>query len=212
MAKYCQDRGMEPWTSCVSLTGAICRNGGETAIGIVCNALAQLTYGHGGMVQMFANHLDGTWSDQETQWAVGAATRAFERHVKNPIASVCAGMEPYWRTYAGMWQAQAMTVSNTVNGMAYVWIGGHTGLETRLVGEVMEATLDIQDPAEADIMMNKVFAKRNEETIKHKESGVGPRNFVDAYDCETCLPNQALMDDYNRVKEELFEMGLKGLK
>jgi len=93
MAKYCQDRGIEPWTSCVSLTGAICRNGGETAIRIVCNALAQLAYGHGGMVQMFANHLDGTWSDHETQWAVGAATRAFERHVKNPIASVCAGID-----------------------------------------------------------------------------------------------------------------------
>jgi hypothetical protein len=212
MAKYCQDRGIEPWTSCVSLTGAICRNGGETAIGIVCNALAQLSYGHGGMVQMFANHLDGTWSDQETQWAVGAATRAFERHVKNPIASVCAGIEPYWRTYAGMWQAQAMTVSNTVNGMAYCWIGGHSGLETRLVGEVMEATLDIQDPKEADILMNKIFAKRNEETIKHKESGKGARHFKDAYDCVKCEPKQALVDDYNRVKEELHAMGLKKLK
>ncbi len=212
MAKYCQDRGIEPWTSCVSLTGAICRNGGETAIGIVCNALAQLAYGHGGMVQMFANHLDGTWSDHETQWAVGAATRAFERHVKNPIASVCAGIEPYWRTYAGMWQAQAMTVSNTVNGMAYVWIGGHSGLETRLVGEVMEATLEIQDPAEAEILMKKIFAKRNEETIKHKESGKGPRHFKDAYDCEKCIPKQELMDDYNKVKEELHAMGLKKLK
>ncbi|MCB1615099.1 MAG: monomethylamine:corrinoid methyltransferase, partial [Pseudomonadales bacterium] len=208
MAKFCQDRGIEPWTSCVSLTGALCRNGADTAVGIVCNALAQLAYGHGGMVQMFANHLDGTWSDQETQWAVGAATRAFERHVKNPIASVSAGIEPYWRTYAGMWQAQAMAISNTVNGMAYTWIGGHSGLEARLVGEVMEATTKIQDPAEADVLMNKVFAKRTEETAKHKESGKGPRQFVDAYNCETCEPNQELVDDYNRVKDELKAMGL----
>ena len=161
---------------------------------------------------MFANHLDGTWSDQETQWAVGAATRAFERHVKTPIASVCAGIEPYWRTYAGMWQAQAMTVSNTVNGMAYVWIGGHSGLETRLVGEVMEATLDIQDPKEADILMNKIFAKRTEETEKHKASGKGPRHFKDAYDCAKCEPKQELIDDYHKVKEELYAMGLKKLK
>jgi methylamine--corrinoid protein Co-methyltransferase len=208
MAKFCQDRGIEPWTSCVSLTGALCRHGGDTAVGIVCNALAQLAYGHGGMVQMFANHLDGTWSDQETQWATGAATRAFERNVKNPIASVCAGIEPYWRTYAGMWQAQAMTISNTFNGCAYFWIGGHSGLETRLTGEVAEACLKIQDPAEADALMNKVFAKRNEETEKHKASGAGPREFVDAYDCEQCVPKQGLIDDYEKVKGELKEMGL----
>jgi hypothetical protein len=211
MAKFCQERKMEPWTSCVSLTGAICRDGAETAIGIVCNALGQLAYGHGGMTQMFANHLDGTWSDQETQWAVAAATRASERHIKVPIASVCAGMEQHWRQYSGFWQAQAMTISNTINGMGYVWIGGHSGLETRLVGEVMQATLEIQDPKEADILMNKVFAKRNEETEKHKASGVGPRNFVDAYDCEKCEPKQGLIDDYNRVKEELRAMGLKAL-
>jgi methylamine---corrinoid protein Co-methyltransferase len=211
MAKFCQDRKIEPWTSCVSLTGAICRDGAETAIGIVCNALGQLCYGHGGMTQMFANHLDGTWSDQETQWAVAAATRASERHIKVPIASVCAGMEQHWRQYSGFWQAQAMTISNTINGMGYVWIGGHSGLETRLVGEVMQATLEIQDPVEADILMNKVFAKRNEETAKHTASGVGPRNFVDAYDCEKCEPKQGLIDDYNRVKEELRAMGLKAL-
>lgn len=211
MAKFCQDRKIEPWTSCVSLTGAICRDGAETAIGIVCNALGQLCYGHGGMTQMFANHLDGTWSDQETQWAVAAATRASERHIKVPIASVCAGMEQHWRQYSGFWQAQAMTISNTINGMGYVWIGGHSGLETRLVGEVMQATLEIQDPKEADILMNKVFAKRNEETAKHIASGVGPRNFVDAYDCEKCEPKQGLIDDYNRVKEELRAMGLKAL-
>ena len=211
MAKYCQERKIEPWTSCVSLTGAICRDGAETAIGIVCNALGQLAYGHGGMTQMFANHLDGTWSDQETQWAVAAATRASERHIKVPIASVCAGMEQHWRQYSGFWQAQAMTISNTINGMGYVWIGGHSGLESRLVGEVMQATLEIQDPQEADILMNKVFAKRNEETEKHKASGVGPRHFVDAYDCEKCEPKQGLMDDYNRVKEELRAMGLKAL-
>lgn len=211
MAKFCQERKIEPWTSCVSLTGAICRDGAETAIGIVCNALGQLAYGHGGMTQMFANHLDGTWSDQETQWAVAAATRASERHIKVPIASVCAGMEQHWRQYSGFWQAQAMTISNTINGMGYVWIGGHSGLETRLVGEVMQATLEIQDPKEADILMNKVFAKRNEETAKHIASGVGPRNFVDAYDCEKCEPKQGLIDDYNRVKEELRAMGLKAL-
>jgi hypothetical protein len=104
-----------------------------------------------------------------------------------------------------------MTISNTINGMGYVWIGGHSGLETRLVGEVMQATLEIQDPAEADILMNKVFAKRNEETAKHLASGVGPRNFVDAYDCEKCEPKQGLIDDYNRVKDELRAMGLKAL-
>ena len=42
-------------------------------------------------------------------------------------------------------------------------------------------------------------------------SGVGPRNFVDAYDCEKCEPKQGLMDDYNRVKDELRAMGLKAL-
>lgn len=161
---------------------------------------------------MFANHLDGTWSDEETQWAVAAATRAFERHVKLPIASVCAGMEPYWRTYAGIWQAQAMTVFNTINGMGYVWIGGHSGLETRLVGEVMQATLEVQDPKEADILINKIFAKRNEDGEAQGERR-WPAPLQRRLRLRKMLSQKAkLLEDYNRVKQELYDMGLKALK
>jgi len=95
--------------------------------------------------------------------------------------------------------------------MAYVWIGGHSGLETRLVGEVMEATLEIQDPKEADILMNKILPnapKKRRNTRKAAKARVISRMLTTAKSAN----QQELMDDYNRVKEELHAMGLKKLK
>lgn len=203
LAQFCQERGITPWTSCMSMVGALCRDGAEAAIGLVANLLGQLSYGHGTVSSLFSNHLDGRWADAETQWAFSGAARASERNIRVPIAGVCGGMERVWRTEAAMYQAAAMAVSNTASGFCYAWIAGHSGLETRLVGEILRAVAGMERGKANELLRSILEVKEQ----KLKETA-GPRHFADAYDLKTVQPKAALVADYDRVKENLAKLGV----
>ena len=203
LAQFCQDRGITPWTSSMSMVGALNRNGAEAAVGIVANLLAQLSYGHGTVASLFSNHLDGRWADAETQWAFSGAARASERNIRVAILGVCGGMERTWRTEAGMLQAAAMAISNTASGFAYSWIAGHSGLETRLVGEIMRAVAGMER-RQANELLKKVLELSDRKTA----ATAGPRSFPEAYDLDTVKPRPGLLADYHRVKEDLARLGV----
>ena len=203
LAQFCQERGITPWTSCMSMVGALCRDGAEAAIGLVANLLGQLSYGHGTLSSLFSNHLDGRWADAETQWAFSGAARASERNIRVPIAGVCGGMERVWRTEAAMYQAAAMAVSNTASGFCYAWIAGHSGLETRLVGEILRAVAGMERGKANELLRLILEVKER----KLKETA-GPRHFADAYDLKTVQPKPALVADYDRAKENLAKLGV----
>lgn len=203
LAQFCEDRGITPWTSCMSMVGALCRDGAEAAIGLVANLLGQLSYGHGTMSSLFSTHLDGRWADAETQWAFSGAARASERNIRVPIAGVCGGMEQVWRTEAAMYQAAAMAVSNTASGFCYAWIAGHSGLETRLVGEILKAVSGMERDKANELL--KAILEVTGQKVKETS---GPREFPDAYDLKTVEPKPALVADYDRVKENLAKMGV----
>lgn len=203
LAYFCQERGITPWTSCMSMVGALNRNGAEAAVGIVANLLGQLSYGRGTLSSLFSNHLDGRWADAETQWAFSGAARASERNIRVPISGVCGGMEKYWRTEAGMYQAAAMAVSNTASGFCYAWIAGHSGLEARLVGEILVAVAGMErDRA------NELLKAILRETDEKMAACAGPRAFPEAYDIETVRPRPELVADYERVKARLATLGV----
>jgi methylamine--corrinoid protein Co-methyltransferase len=203
LAYFCEERGITPWTSAMSMVGALNRDGAEASIGLVANLMGQLSYGHGTMSSLFSNHMDGRWADAETQWAFSGAARASERNIRVPIAGVCGGMEPYWRTEAAMYQAAAMAVSNTASGFAYAWIAGHSGLETRLIGEILNAVAGMETARSNELL--KSILKVTEQKIAETS---GPRSFPEAYDLKTVQPKPELMADYDRVKENLARLGV----
>lgn len=133
LAKFCEDWGITPWTSCVSVMGGLCRHGPDVAVGLVTNLLSQLAYGHGSLASLFTNRLDGSWNDAEVRWAFSAACRASERNIRVPIAGCCMGTADFMRTQAAMLQGAAVALTNTASGLAYAWIAGGTGLEARLL-------------------------------------------------------------------------------
>jgi methylamine--corrinoid protein Co-methyltransferase len=203
LAQFCQERGITPWTSSMSMVGALCRDGAEAAIGLVANLLGQLSYGHGTLSSLFSNHLDGRWADAETQWAFSGAARASERNLRVPIAGVCGGMEQVWRTEAAMYQAAAMAVSNTASGFCYAWVAGHSGLEARMVGEILHAVAGMER-AKANELLKAIL----EVADRRVKETSGPRPFPEAYDLRTVEPTSALLADYERVKENLTKLGV----
>ena len=112
-------------------------------------------------------------------------------------------MEQVWRTEAGMYQAAAMALSNTASGFSYAWIAGHSGLETRLVGEILKAVSGMERDRANELL--KAILEVTEQKVGEAS---GPRAFPDAYDVEKVEPKPELVADYERVKERLSKLGI----
>ncbi len=204
MAHFCQDRGIHPWQSAMSMIGALCRNPQETAVTLVANGLAQLSYGHGPTLSFFSNHMDGRYGWPEPNWAVGAAMRASERNIRVATGSAIAGTK--WRHEVGMYQMAAQAVIYTACGFSYTWIAGHTGLEARLVGEIMKVTAGM-DRVKANALARKITDKFEDlfQDYSHKETH---EPFDKCYDMKTVKPKPEYEATLLTVKDDLARMGM----
>jgi methylamine--corrinoid protein Co-methyltransferase len=204
MAHFCQDRGINPWQSAMSLIGALCRNPQEAAVTLIANGLGELSYGRGPTMSFFSNLMDGTYGTREPNWAVATAMRASERNLRVITGTAVAGIK--WRQITGMYQAAAQTVIYTACGFSYPWIAGHTGLEARMVGEIMECTAGM-DRKKANALAQKIMEKA-EAMLEKDGPGETRIPFGEAYDLKTVKPLPEFEAGLMAVKEDLASMGM----
>ncbi|MCP4595991.1 monomethylamine:corrinoid methyltransferase [Neptuniibacter sp.] len=203
MAQFCQDQGIVPWQSSMSLIGGLCRNAADAAVGMIANLLGQLSYAHGPLCSIFTNHMDGKFGTPQTIWATSAAMRAAERNIKIAIGGCARGRGT--RPVTGLLQSTAQAIANTASGLEYLWIGGFTGLEARYLGEAMDAVAGMprnKASALVSTIMAQVETKFGDE-VKVKSS-----YFAELYDVETVQPKTEYADALKRAKEELARLGV----
>ena len=204
MAHFCQDRGIHPWQSSMSMIGALCRNPQDAAVTLIANGLGQLSYGRGPTMSFFSNHMDGTYGTRQPNWAVATAMRASERHLRLATGTCVSGIK--WRQQTGMYQAAAQAVIYTACGFAYPWIAGHTGVEARMVGEIMDCTAGM-DKQKANALAQKIMAKV-EERLEADGPGEVKIPFAETYDLKTVKPLPKFEAELMKVKEDLASMGM----
>jgi hypothetical protein len=203
LAQYCENWGIEPWQSAMSCIGGLPRDAAEVAVAMVANALGQMSYAKGGTMSYFPSHLDGTWATRPSHWAFSGACRASERHTGLAVGASISGITDAWRTPLTVWQAAAVAVVSTASGMSYAWIAGHTGLEARLIDEIMQATTGM--PADqANELAQKIMLKVDELLPSVDQQ----LPFPEAYDIEKVEPKPEYEASLLRVKEELTRMGM----
>ncbi|MCZ2154889.1 MAG: monomethylamine:corrinoid methyltransferase [Bryobacterales bacterium] len=208
LAQYCEITGIEPWQSSMSCVGGLCRNAAESAVLMVANALAQLSYAHGGSMSFFASHLDGTWATRPTEWAMTGALRAAERHLGLATSNggLC-GIVDAWRTPLTLWQAAAQVPLYVASGMSYAWVTGHTGLESRLIDQMMRACVGMSHEAANELcqkIMRKVDGLLPHVRITNQEQV----RFADAYDLKTVRPKPRYEAGMMNVMDELANLGM----
>ncbi len=204
MSHFCQDRGIHPWQSAMSMIGALCRNPQDAAVTLIANGLGQLSYGCGPTMSFFSNHMDGTYGTRQPNWAVATAMRASERHLRLATGTCVSGIK--WRQQTGMYQTAAQAVIYTACGFSYPWIAGHTGVEARLVGEIMDCTAGM-DRQKANALAQKIMA-RVEERLDADGPGEVKRPFAETYDLKTVKPLPEFEAELMTVKEDLASMGM----
>jgi len=151
----------------------------------------------------FPSHLDGTWATRDSHWAFSGAARASERHLGLAVGTSISGDVKTWRTPVSLWQSAAVVATYVPSGLSYAWIAGHTGLEARLIGEMLDAVTGM--PAGA--------AHELAQQIMHKVDAVLPTvqqpvSFPEAYDLRTVTPQPAYEAGLLRVKDELAQLGM----
>jgi len=203
LAKFCEDWGITPWTSCVSVMGGLCRHGPDVAVGLVANLLAQLAYGHGRMASLFTNRMDGTWGDLELEWAFSAAARASERNICVPIAGTCIGAIDVARTQPAILQSAAMAITHTASGFTYAWIAGGSGLEARLIGEVMDAVAGMPREKASDLA-RAILAEAESQMARERRA----YEFWEAVDLATAKSTPAHAAEQQRAQETLARLGI----
>jgi hypothetical protein len=203
MSQYCEISGVEPWQSSMSCLGGMCRDAAEVAVVMVANALGQLSYAHGGSMSYFPSHLDGTWATRPSHWAFSGAARASERHLGLAVGTSISGITEAWRTPLTLWQSAAVVVTSVASGLSYAWIAGHTGLEARLIGEMLDGCAGMSADR-ANELAQKIMAKVDELLPKVDEQ----LPFFEAYDVETVQPKPAYEASMLEVKDELMKLGM----
>ncbi len=204
-AHFCQDRGIAPWQSAMSMIGGLCRDAADAAVGMIANMLGQICYGHGPTCSVFPNHMDGSWGTLATHWCAGAALRASERNIKVATGSSVSGPYQTWRHPVSLLNSAAIATIYTACGFSYSWIAGHTGLEARLIGEVMKVTAGM-DKAKANELALKIQAKVDEQLPGITEQ----IPFLGAYDYDgkETKPKPEYEAGMMKVKEELAALGM----
>jgi len=203
LAQFCQQRGIEPWQSSMSCIGGFCRDAAETAVGMVANALGQLSYAHGTTLSYFPTHLDGSWATRGSHWAFSAAARATERNMKLAVGTSISGDVKTWRTPVTLWQSAAVVAVYVASGLSYAWIAGHTGLEARLIDEMMRACVGLS-PDEANELAQKSMVSVDE-MLPTVEKQVP---FPEAYDLKTVHPKPQYEAGMLRAQEALARLGV----
>ena len=204
-AHYCQDRGIVPWQSSMSLIGGLCRNAADSAVALIANIIGQISYGHGPTGSFFPNHMDGSWGTLATHWCAGAAMRASERNIKLATGSSISGPYQTWRHPVAFLNAAAIATVYTACGLSYAWIAGHTGLEARLIGEVMKVTAGM-DKAMANELAHKIQAKVDERISQVTEQL--PFLAVYDWDGKETRPKPEYESGMMKAREELADLGM----
>jgi hypothetical protein len=204
LAQFCQDRGIAPWQSAMSMIGGLCRDAADTAVSLVANLLGQLAYAQGALCSIFTTHMDGTWGTPAALWAYSAAARASERNIRVCIGGVTASSMDLWITEAQLLHAAAIAILNTASGMSYCWIAGPCGLDARLLGEVMDVTAGMK-PEKANELIKIIMMKVDEAERKVALADV---QFPLMYDVKAVRPKPDYEAMIMRAKDELARLGV----
>ncbi len=209
LANFCEDQGIVPWQSAMSLLGGLCRNAADAAVGLMANVLGHMSYAHGPICSLFPTNINGTWSNHATIWALSAACQACKRNLGIAVGTAIAPHAPWGRRPIGLYQTVIQSIAYTVSGLDYAWIAGGGGFEAAYLGKTMEASVGMDKEKANRIVLNMLTAFQ-EKVKKMNKQPEAESEIEEIYDLKTIKPKQDYIDEVYRIRDELVNLGMPG--
>ncbi|WP_418791281.1 monomethylamine:corrinoid methyltransferase [Phosphitispora sp. TUW77] len=208
LACICEERGIEPWTSAMTMLGGLCGGPEGTAVGMIANYLGQLTYGHGQTGSIVVNDMTGRASHREAQWAASASCRAVERNIKTVVSTCPMDSAPVFSFEELFLRYAIMGINFTASGMGYSWGSGNFGIVGRFYYAVMNAVAGMSRDK-----VNPILDKLQDMVSELVAAGgnqisFNDRSFPFVYDVEKIQPKSEYLDVIKRTLDKLVGVGV----
>ncbi|MCL5734230.1 MAG: monomethylamine:corrinoid methyltransferase [Actinobacteria bacterium] len=205
-AYFCEQNGMQPWTSATAIIGGLTGSPAGTAVGLLGNLIGQLAFGHGNLGSLFTSHLGGNSGTREACWVYSAAGRAVERHIQVPLGGTASANHYYRGTRVCFYQQLASMTALTASGLAYLWSVGATGLETRVCVNAMQGISGMPRD-KVNTLLNTILAKVDE-VMPEETRTERYRELPEFYDLKTLKPKPEFLATVKQATEDLADMGV----
>lgn len=201
-----QQRGIQPWTSTMSLLGGLGGGPAGVAVTMMANFIGQLSYAHGKLGSFYVNDMVGRASHRDALWAYAACFRAVNRNIKAITGTCCSDSSAVFSREERIIRGIAMAITMTACGGGYSWAGGHTGVTTRIHRDVMAKVAGMSRD-KANVILNAISVKLEEMDQSGGEK-IPREAFPDNYDVDTVKPKKVHTDSCKQAVEMLAGLGV----
>lgn len=207
---FLESRGISPWSSAMTMVGGLCGGAEGTAVGLMANLLAQLSFGHGKWASVYAGDMTGHNSGRTAVLAFAGCMRAANRNLGVALGTTyCAGA-PTYTLEEYLVRSAIVNIANTGSGAAYSWCAGVSPLEVRVSAAVMDAVLG-KSREELNTILNTLSAYVEETcasglTLMPQLDVVLP--FTVKYDMETLKAKPGFIEACKNAVEIIKKAGL----
>ncbi|WP_418791290.1 monomethylamine:corrinoid methyltransferase [Phosphitispora sp. TUW77] len=208
LALTIQQRGIEPWTSTMSLLGGLCGGPAGVAVGMMANFIGQLSYAHGKLGSFYVNDMTGRATHREALWTYAAAFRAVNRNIKVITGTCCGDSGPIFSMPEQVIRGVVMAVVMTACGGGYSWGAGLSGISTRIHHDVMTNVAPLSRD-KVNVMLEAISKKLDEmDAAGGERIAWNDTSFPNNYDVATVKPKPHHVDDCKQAAEILAGAGI----
>ena len=208
-ALICQELGVNPWASAMSMMGGLAGGPGGAAMCVTANLLAELSYSHSPWSSIVVTDMSGSAQNKRPLISNSAAMRAAERHLSLVTGTPCTDSSEITCFEEGILSGVLSAVTCTASGAAINWLTGTTPLSARIQQAAMEAVAPMSREDVNKIVLSLLDLKA--QLRKEHEGNKVPlpaQLFFSTYDIPTLSPKPEYVAVSENAVKLMREAGL----
>jgi len=208
-AMLCEDLGVAPWASAMSMMGGLAGGPGGSAMCATANMLAQLSYAHSPWSSVAIADMKGSSKTAMTLATLSAVLRAAERNLNLPTGVPCCDSTVTTCFEEGIIGGTLIAVVAAASGVAINWLTGTSPLCVRIQEEAMRAVVGLS-AQEAEVIVHKLLDLMKQVQEEHAGQSVlfPQRLFFSIYDLKTLQPKPEFKTAAENAVRLMREAGL----
>ena len=208
-AAVCEDLGVTPWASAMSMVGGLAGGPGGAAMCTLANMLAQLSYSHSPWCNIAMVDMKGSSKTAQVLACLSAILRAAERHLCLPTGVPCCDSTVSTCHEEAIIAGTLIAMVSTASGAAVNWLTGTSPLSVRIQDEAMRNVAGMSAAEVEPIIHNLLdLIKKIQDEHAGETCPFDQQLFFAIYDLQTLQPKPEYKAAAERAVAMMREAGL----
>ena len=208
-ALACEDLGVTPWASAMSMVGGLAGGPGGAAMCTMANMLAQLSYSHSPWCNIAVTDMKGSSKTDMVLSCVSAVLRAAERHLGIPTGVPCCDSTVSTCHEEAIVAATLIAIVSAASGAAVNWLTGTTPLTARIQDAAMRGVAGMNADQVEPIIHNLLdVIKRIQDEHAGQTCPFDRQLFFAVYDLQSLEPKPEYKAAVERAVAMMREAGV----